>query len=277
MTWSDSPAGVVRVFLRTPLIGIATLIPLPLLLCGRGFAFLGLRGPGSALSHLAIKGWARACLRIIGVRLNQVGQPPQPPFFLVANHLSYLDIMVLHARCRGRFLSKAEIAKWPVAGPLARLAGTLFIDRERRRDVSRAIPEMRAVLEAGDGVILFPEGTSSPGSEVLPFHASLLAVPASMEMPTSYASLAYATPEGAQPAFLSVCWWGDMPFGSHFLKLLSLPSIACDLRFGHSALTGTDRKTLALDLHAAIRKQFQPTAPKGPIDPTPPNAQEARL
>ncbi|HPF13168.1 MAG: 1-acyl-sn-glycerol-3-phosphate acyltransferase [Planctomycetes bacterium] len=253
--------STLRAAIRIPLLALATLIPLPIMFVGRAVGFLGARRVSSKICHFAIRGWARSCLAIMGVDLRVAGEAPAPPFFLVSNHLSYLDIVVLHATCRARFLSKLEIAHWPVAGWLARLAGTLFIDRTQRRDVARAIPELRDALAAGDGVIIFPEGTSSAGSLVLPFHASLLQVPISLDMPTHWASLAYKTPEGSQPAFWSVCWWGDMPFASHFLKLLTLPRIQADLDFGAPPVEAGDRKALAAALHGAVTSRFRPSAP----------------
>ena len=266
--------GLVRQVLRAPCLGLAVALPLPWLLLGRGLSAVGARRVGAATSHHAIRIWAQTSLWILGVRVTRSGSAPQAPFFLVSNHLSYLDILVLHAHTRARFLSKLEISKWPVAGWLARLAGTLFIDREKRRDVSRVIPEMHAVLEAGDGVIIFPEGTSSPGERLLPFHPSLLQVPVSMDMATHWASLAYSVPPGSLPAFWSVCWWGDMPFGSHFLKLMALPRIEARLSFGTPAVRASDRKALAQSLHRSMEAALVPTAPPGTENqPIPPSTQ----
>ncbi|MEZ5975262.1 MAG: lysophospholipid acyltransferase family protein [Planctomycetota bacterium] len=270
-----TPTEVLRLSLRLPLLGLTTTLPLPLLVTGRLLGGLGARRLGAAASHAAIGAWARGSLAVMGVRVSRSGAAPAPPFFLVANHLSYLDIVVLHAACRARFLSKAEIASWPVAGFLARLAGTLFIDRERRRDVSRAIPELQAAISAGDGVIVFPEGTSSAGKDVLPFHASLLQAPLQLGLSSHWARLAYRTPDGSQPAWWSVCWWGDMPFGSHFLKLLTLPSIEAELHFGPEPITAPDRKALAQELRSAIQTGFRATAPAAfdPASLTEPNPQ----
>lgn len=264
--------GWVRGLWRAPALGLITVGLLPLLLLGRALTACGAKRRGSDASHAAIRTWARGCLLILNVRVERSGEAPEPPFFLVHNHLSYLDILVLHAHVRGRFLSKLEISGWPIAGWLARLAGTLFIDRDKRRDVSRVIPEMQAVLAAGDGVMIFPEGTSSPGERILPFHPSLLQVPTSLSMPTHWGTLAYRVPAGSQPAFWSVCWWGDMPFGSHFLKLMALPRIDVALRFGSPPVRADDRKTLAARLHERMVSHFEPTAPPGtealPIPPS---------
>ncbi|MCP4518394.1 MAG: 1-acyl-sn-glycerol-3-phosphate acyltransferase, partial [Delftia sp.] len=179
---------------------------------GRAMTVMGMRA-GSKVSRFAITRWARWSCAILRVRVRHDGPIPEPPFFLVANHLSYMDILILHATVRGHFLSKSEIGSWPIAGRLAKWAGTLFIDRSKRRDVSRSLPELQDALRGGDGVILFPEGTSTAGSTVHNFHPSLLQAPLTLEMGTHVASLHYRTCNEAKPAHMHVCWWGDMPFG----------------------------------------------------------------
>jgi 1-acyl-sn-glycerol-3-phosphate acyltransferase len=261
-----------RALLRIPLLALATLVLLPPLWIGRALSSLGCKSAGSKTSRFAITRWARWSCAILGVRITREGPIPAPPFFLVANHLSYLDILILHATVRGHFLSKSEIGSWPVAGRLAKWAGTLFINREKRRDVSRAIPELQAAMRDGEGVILFPEGTSTAGSTVHPFHPSLLQAPLDLEIGTHVASLFYATRAPSEPAHMSVCWWGDMPFGAHFLKLLTLRSIDAHIRFHGETFHGSDRKELAQAARAGVLEMFQPSAPDSfapdPSEPT---------
>lgn len=216
---------------------------------------------GWPMFRWAIRTWARGTLVVLGVRVQVEGQAPAPPFFLVSNHLSYLDIPVLHAQLSGHFLSKAEIASWPLAGWLARVAGTLFVDRTRRRDLARVIPEVETLLQAGNGVVIFPEGTSSPGAEVLPFKPSLFEVPLRTGVGVSQAALQYQVPQGQPPVAEVVCWWGDMPFVSHFLKLLTLPGIDARVSFGSKSLVDDDRKRLSDRARDAVLQQFQPSSP----------------
>lgn len=210
------------------------------------------------LEDFWVRTWARASAAVMGVTIHVEGPPPEPPFFLVANHLSYLDIVVLSTRIHGRFLAKAEISRWPIAGMLARSVGTLFIERERSRDLSRILPEIQARLDAGTGVVVFPEGTSTKGEEVLRFKPSLFEVAARTGTPVSTAALGYRTPPPAPPAHLAVCWWGDAPFLPHFFRLLMLPRIEATVAFGGAPIRAEDRKALAVLSHRAVAAQFTP-------------------
>ena len=165
-------SDVARAVVRALLLTLTTLVLQPTLVLG---ALLSPVWPavGRPLHQGTIRLWARACLGILGVRVRVDGPVPEPPFFLVANHLSYLDILVLHATVRGTFLAKAEIAGWPVLGWLARLAGTQFVERERRRDLSRVGGALSQLLARGEGVIVFPESTSTQGAQVLDFKPAL--------------------------------------------------------------------------------------------------------
>lgn len=210
--------------------------------------------------HACVRTWARGMARILGVRIEVRGEPPAAPFFLVANHVSYIDIVVLFTRLDGLFLAKAEIARWPVLGFLARSTGTLFVDRGRKSDLLRVIEEARRRLEGGFGVVVFPEGTSTDGSSVQPFKASIFQVAAANGLPVSCASVSYVTPESAPPARLAVCWWGDMTFGRHFLELLTLPPFRALVSFGAEPIVAPDRKALALESHRAVEALFTPVA-----------------
>lgn len=202
--------------------------------------------------------WARGATAIIGMRVRVEGTAPTPPFFLVANHLSYLDIVLLASLLEALFVSKAEVSRWPVVGLLARSMNTLFVDRTRKTDLRRVIGLIQEALERRQGVVAFPEGTSSKGAEVLPFKASLFEAPLAAGAPIATASLSYRTSEGSIPAWLSVCWWGEMTFFSHLVKLLRLPAIEAFVAFGPELAHGPDRKGLATEARAAIQRNFRP-------------------
>ncbi len=206
------------------------------------------------------KTWSRFLLAILGIDVETVGDPPDLPFFLVANHLSYIDIPVLASHVGVVFIAKSEIASWPFVGLVCKGANTIFINREVRRDIPRVMELIHRELDLGSAIVLFPEGTSSKGDSVLPFRASLLGAPARSEMPVSYAALSYDIPEGDVPVHLAVCWWGGMPFGPHLLKLLSIRRIQAKVVFGNEQLIDRDRKLLASRLRAAILEKFEPTA-----------------
>ena len=115
---------------------------------------------------------------------------------------------------------------------------------------------------------MFPEGTSICGDEVLPFRPSLFEVAVRTGSPVRTAALSYRTPAGAAPADLAVCWWGDMGFAPHFIKLLTLPSILARVSFGPGAVTAEDRKDLALRAHGAVSGLFEPVRPSAARTPT---------
>lgn len=224
---------------------------------------LGLVAPGSSrrLSSRIVRSWARATCRILGIGVTVEGVAPRPPFLLVANHLGYVDILVLLSHLDCVFVSRADAAGWPLFGALFRVGGTIFLDRDRARQIPRAMREMERALENGHGVVLFPEGTSSAGDEVLPFRPSLLEVASRAGLPVSYASLTYETPPSEPSARQVVCWWGDMTFLPHLARLVALPGFSATVRFGDETFRAADRKVLAEKLWEAVRAGFQPVAP----------------
>lgn len=118
--------------------------------------------------------WSRMLLAVCGIRVEVRGQPVlQAPVLWVSNHVSWLDIYVLNSVRATAFVAKAEIRAWPVIGWLVAGAGTVFIDRRQRQAVQRASQDMRARFDRGEAVGLFPEGTTSDGSDVMPFYPSL--------------------------------------------------------------------------------------------------------
>jgi 1-acyl-sn-glycerol-3-phosphate acyltransferase len=155
-------------------------------------AVMALRFPSldTAGRQARIGWWSAGVLRAMGVGLRISGTPPPGASLLLANHVSWLDIAALHAAVpQARFVSKADVLHWPLLGWLIRGAGTLFIERERKRDALRVVHAVAEALRAGQTVAVFPEGTTGEGPEPLPFHANLL-----------QAAIATATP--IQPAVL---------------------------------------------------------------------------
>lgn len=217
------------------------------------------------LQRLWIGNWARAVLKILGVRVKYEGPVPDGGFFLVSNHLSYVDIPVLLAKLDARFLAKSEVAGWPILGILARSTGTLFIDRSRARDLTRVLPAIQNVLDRGPGVIVFPEGTSTDGSGVDPFKPSLFEVPVEMGLDVTCAAMHYDAPEGPLPAWEAVCWWGDAAFGAHFLQFLKQPRTDATVTFYPETIVVPDaegkwrRKALAQAAHGAVERSFTPS------------------
>lgn len=153
------------------------------------------RVPPSALPlqrQQAIADWSRQALQILGVRLQVLGEAPATgPLLVVSNHISWLDILVLNAARPCRFVAKADVRHWPLIGRLVQASGTLFIERENRRDALRVVHRMAEGLRAGDVLAVFPEGTTGEGATVLPFHANLLQAALATHSPVQPAGLAY--------------------------------------------------------------------------------------
>lgn len=207
--------------------------------------------------------WARSLRTHIGLRIWVEGRPPTGPVAIVANHLSYLDIVVLWCIVPGVFVARADVADWPLVGRGGRLIGTSFIDRTRKRDLLRVIPELSEALAAGRNVIFFPEGTSSSGETVLPFRSPLFEAAARRGVPVVGVSLQYETPASAPPAGTSVCWWGDMTFLRHVFALLAIPRIEARIRFETPIEPLRDRKRLCRHAREAVVKKFIPTTALG--------------
>jgi 1-acyl-sn-glycerol-3-phosphate acyltransferase len=213
--------------------------------------------------------WTRGLLRVLGVRRIRRGAPPPPPFFLVSNHVSYLDILVLGAELGAVFVSKHDLARWPLLGHLSRVTGTIFIDRGRRRDALRVIREIDRAVAAGAGVLVFPEGTASRGEEILPLRSALLEWAAQSSHPVHTAVVRYQTEFADRPAVEAVCWWGTAaPFLPHFLGLAALPRIQAEIVFGDAPVTAGSRTDLAEVLHAELTRLLDPADPS-PIPATP--------
>ncbi|MBA4264995.1 MAG: 1-acyl-sn-glycerol-3-phosphate acyltransferase, partial [Comamonadaceae bacterium] len=127
-----------------------------------------------AQTQLLLREWTRQMLRILNVELVVQGLPPERgPLLQMANHVSWLDILVMNAAHPSRFVSKADAKHWPLLGTLVTGAGTLYIERENRRDAMRVVHRMTDRLREGDILSVFPEGTTSDGRSLLPFHANL--------------------------------------------------------------------------------------------------------
>lgn len=146
--------------------------------------------------HARIGWWSAALVRHLGLALHVQGQPPRPGATLVvANHVSFLDIAAIHAVVpQARFVSKADVLAWPLLGWQIRNAGTLFIERERKRDAVRVVHAMAESLQRGETVAVFPEGTTGAGDVPLPFHANLLQAAIATATPVQPVVLRYATP-----------------------------------------------------------------------------------
>lgn len=197
--------------------------------------------------------WACRCL---GLEIHQHGAPTESTALFVSNHISWSDIPVLGSLAPIRFLSKAEVGQWPVIGWLAQQAGTLFINRGggQARKVRKRIAEN---LRAGENVLVFPEGTTSEGLNVLPFHGLLLTAAQDSDTPVQPVTIAYR--RAGRPDHLAP-FIGEDEFHRHLLRLLRQPAARVDVIF-HPPVTfagfsagGPASSALAEQLRATVNE-----------------------
>jgi len=202
-----------------------------------------------------VQSWAARMLQILGIQLQLRGAPPATgPVLLVANHISWLDILVLHATRHCRFVSKAGVRHWPVIGTLATGAGTLYIERESRRDAMRVVHHMVEGLRAAEVLAVFPEGTTSDGRQLLPFHANLIQAAISAEAQVQPVALSFTTLSTGQQSF-APCYVGDDTFVGSVWRTLSGPPIAAVAAFGQTQRAqGRNRRVWADELRSAVHQ-----------------------
>ncbi len=238
-------------------VGLVTLIGIPL-----QWLALKLRLPFRrhvpALFH-------RIVLRLIGVRVRQVGEPAAGrPLLLLSNHCSWLDICVVGSLFPLFFVAKSEVATWPVIGLLAKLQRTVFVDRARRSATGKVNREIAERLGAGDPVVLFAEGTSSDGNRVLPFRSALVgavreAFDGERHVLVQPMSVAYVRLQGL-PMGRShrhvAAWTGDLELAPHLLEVLRQGALDVEVRFGTARMLDgdADRKQVTRECEQEVRR-----------------------
>lgn len=176
--------------------------------------------------------WSLQLLGILGVELSVGGDPPgvEPRTgVVVANHVSWLDIFVISAVSPCRFVAKAEIRRWPVIGYLSERAGTIFVERSRRHDAARVNGEIRRLLAAGERLAVFPEGTTTDGTELKIFHPSLLQPAVEVMAPVHPAALRYRDASGALSR--AAPYYGDLSFAGSLKRILREPYTRAEIVF----------------------------------------------
>ncbi len=232
-------------------------------------AFTGILMPAQAVALVVSRRWAKAiplfyhrnCCRILGIRVETRGEISSvAPTLFICNHSSYLDIVVLSAVLPASFVSKAEVKGWPLFGTLARLQRTVFIER-RPSQVAGHRDEIGSRLDAGDSLILFPEGTSTDGTRVQTFRTALFAAAerevAGRPLTVQPVSIAYTRLDGIplgralRPLYT---WFGEMELMPHVWAMLGLGKLTVELTF-HPPVTFAQfgsRKALAAHCQSAV-------------------------
>ncbi len=200
--------------------------------------------------HWILSRWYRILLLLVGVRVKQIGEPSSDSILVVANHISWADILVIGSRLPIAFLAMKEVERWPVIGPLSARAGTLFI--ERGKGAPKAIDEVTASLRKSNGVVIFPEGRTSDGAVVKRFHprifesairAGTAVIPVSLiyrdskTLPFKPSRISFA----AAPDFFQSVW-----------KTACGPTIEAELRFFPEIDGIPERQDLSKAAHRTI-------------------------
>ena len=221
----------------------------------RGVAVVLLRFPTLTVEgrRERIRWWAGTMLQRLGLTLEVNGMFKPGAKLVVANHVSWLDIVAVHAVCpEARFVSKADVQQWPLLNRLIASAETIYLDRERKRDALRVVHRMAEVLAAGGTVAAFPEGTTGDGRTLLPFHANLLQAAISTATPVQPLALRYADAHHAvSPAAL---WLGETTLLGSVWKLACAEGMVVRLHvLPPMATAHADRRALA----ATLREQIE--------------------
>jgi lyso-ornithine lipid O-acyltransferase len=249
---SSRKAGLTRKILRVFRRGPALVVCVSLCVADC-LLRTALRRMNLALGADVLHRWSSRILRVIGVKLEVVGPIPGPGL-IVSNHLSYLDIMVFSTAVPCIFVSKSEVKWWPLVGWVAQMTGTIFVDRSRRSQTYRVRPQMAERLDAGARLVLFPEGTSSDGRQMLPFRSSLFEAAVDATAPATAACISYDLLAGDGDPSRDVCYWGDMTMFPHLIKLLSRGGVQATVRFADRAQVFSERKQAALELQNQVKE-----------------------
>ena len=200
-----------------------------------------------------VQAWAEAMLRIVGIELVVRGSPPAGgPVLLVANHISWLDILVMHAARHCRFVSKSDVRDWPFVGTLSDGAGSLYIERESRRDAHRVVTQMAERLQAGDILAVFPEGTTGDGITLKHFHANLIQAAIEASVPVQPVALKFVDAASGAASF-APSYIDDETLAGSIWRTLSAPPLKAVVVFGEpQAPQGQSRRAWAQTLREDI-------------------------
>lgn len=232
-----------------------TLLVTSLLFCALRFSIMQLAAlfRGRRITSQQRAEWMRFCgglvLTAMGIRSRIEGVPPTGSVLIAANHLSYLDIVIASAALPCAFVAKHEIGSWLFFGPLSKMGGAIFVDRNSRGSAWDTAEEMAQRLAEDVPVVLFPEGTSTDGSEVIRFHSTLFAPAVEGVLPVVPVAIFYEMSGAGTERDL--CWFGDDAFLPHLLRVLGVDGFTAVLRFGTPEIY-PDRQTAAWRSHDAV-------------------------
>ena len=234
---SRAPAArALRYLVRVPMLLWHLLVHLPLTLLSITPLTARLRAPGGErLDHRMIRAWSAGLMRVFGFRLRRVGTPLPGGVMFVANHVSWVDIEVLHSQRMMGFVAKREISQWPVVGWMAARGETIFHARGSTESLGGVLHEMLSRLRAGRSVGVFPEGGTRGGREIGPFHARIFLAAVEAGVPVQPVALKYGEGASAQTV---VAFGPRESFVANFFRLLGEPARVAEVHFLAPILPG---------------------------------------
>jgi len=213
----------------------------------------------AARRRARIEWWAAQMLTRLDVRLEVRGTLHAAPVLLLANHVSWLDILAVHAVHAARFVSKADVRRWPLIGFLTAGAGTILIQREKKRDALRVVHHVAEALREGTTVALFPEGTTGSGRSVLPFHANLLQAAIAAGAPVQPVVLRFSD---ARTAFSAAAEYvGSTTLLQSLARIASTDGLVVHVELLPAlSVEGSDRRSLAAEVRGRIQAALDEAA-----------------
>ncbi|HEU0185603.1 MAG TPA: lysophospholipid acyltransferase family protein [Blastocatellia bacterium] len=211
-----------------------------------------------------IRLWARTCLKVLALKISVHGLSQDlhsNPLLLVSNHQSYLDVVIIASVFPALFVAKAEVGRWPLIGRLAKLGGTIFVNREDAHSGVSCAYRVSRALRDGAGVQVFPESTTSDGSTVLPFHGLFFASAVRSRSPVLPLTIRFQSVNGRpmdREALDTVCWYGEADFALHFWNLLNIESAEVALIIDEPIKPAPEQRAeaLAREARERISKRF---------------------
>ena len=221
-------ARAFRYLYRLPWLLVHLLLGLPVTLVLLMRPWADWRWRGQRLDEAVVRWWSGGLLRVFGFRLRRIGQPLDGGVLMVANHVSWVDIEMIHSQKLVGFVAKAEIAHWPLVGWMASRGHTIFHQRGSNESLGGVMDEMGARLRQARPVAVFPEGRTRDGHAVGPFHARIFTAAVEAGVPVQPVALRYGRDGAAQTV---VAFGPKESFVANFVRLLGEPSRDAEVHF----------------------------------------------
>jgi 1-acyl-sn-glycerol-3-phosphate acyltransferase len=241
---------LIRYCYRIPLLLLLFFVGLPIVFV---FHLPGLSQrsiAGESAGHFIVGLWSRLVVGSFGLKVKRFGTPLPGPVLFVANHISWLDITVLHSQRWMCFVAKAEIERWPVIGSIAKRVGTIYHHRGDNNSLHGVMHQMLSRLQEGDAIGVFPEGRTLGGKEIGVFHARIFQPAILAEKPAQPVALKYGEKGCAQ---VLMAFGAKENFFNNMMRVLGEPSRVCEVHFLEPVLSGADGRSKMAD---ACRQQI---------------------